>query len=123
MKKSVFRLFQDTWECFKKKLVHEPPSEESADMWNTLETDVIEYLKNIESNESKLRTQVKNEFKESESDLLKIKMEPSDENNTNLLNIKTSALSKTHTDIVNNNTNKIAVPKMILYKFLKHYRV
>lgn len=81
-----------------------PPSEKSANMWDTLETDdpdVIEYLKSIESNKSKLQTQVKNELKESESDLLKIKMEPSDENNINLLNVKTSALSKTYTDIVN----------------------
>ncbi|KMQ85106.1 hypothetical protein RF55_8742 [Lasius niger] len=81
-------------------------------MWDTLETDnpdVIEYLKSIESNKSKLQTQVKNELKESEGDLLKIKIESSYENNTNLLNVKTSALSKTHTDIVNKKTKKIAV--------------
>ncbi|XP_024884677.1 uncharacterized protein LOC112462848 [Temnothorax curvispinosus] len=83
------------------------PSEEST-TWDTLETDdpdVIEYLKIVEHNKSKHETpQVRNELKE--SDLLKIKMEPSDENNVNVLNVKTSAVNKTYTDIVNDKTRK-----------------
>lgn len=84
------------------------PSEESA-TWDTLETDdpdVIGYLKSIDSNKSKRGMEVKNELKESEGDLLKVKMEPSNENNANVLNVKTSVLSKTRTDIVNNKTMK-----------------
>lgn len=83
------------------------PSEEST-TWDTLETDdpdVMEYLKIVNNNQmSKHDVQVRNELKE--SDLLKVKIEPTDENNVNLLNVKTSAVNKTHTDIVNDKTRK-----------------
>lgn len=73
------------------------PCEDST-IWDMLEADepdVFEYLKSLE-NKSELETQMKNKLKESEGDLSKVKMEPSDENNANLLNVKTSALSKTY---------------------------
>jgi len=54
-KKVFFNYFRTRGNVLKRSL--SPPFEESANMWDTLETDnpdVIEYLKSIESNKSKL---------------------------------------------------------------------